>query len=422
MDVGRRTLMAHQRVPRRRDNFGYADKTAGCRRTTHTRRWAKTTDIDIDRGITPPTFPCTLSLDGPPPPSRLLLALTLFFTLTHATVTAYTPTQVVITAAPSQVSGASYTDTGIAAYNAGTLSPPPSSQTPSPSTSKTAVLAMGEILNGRVLLKNLTGITGTTQTPPLPTCIGFWGFLGRAGVRGNETRRPRLAWGLLVVLLRRGSGFIHAAIFLYYLARMPRRPLGRKIKGKSTSPPITYTIARTHAVLSNQTPHAIAPSYPHHARRAESGRALVHTAAHAHTPAPSTRACRYRLGLPWTCVSAHVMRASGLVPCMRCTEYLQSPPTYLNPPLPPIPPLPPLRPPPSSLLFSESRGRLTRTKSSPDACDAVGGIHTYNLRWEGGKFDVEYRGVERGYYGLKNTSNGRLALVVMEFEKPWLKS
>ncbi|KAJ7697569.1 hypothetical protein B0H16DRAFT_1903575 [Mycena metata] len=38
---------------------------------------------------------------GPPPPSRLFLALTLFFTLTHATVTVYTPTQVVFTTAPA---------------------------------------------------------------------------------------------------------------------------------------------------------------------------------------------------------------------------------------------------------------------------------------------------------------------------------
>ncbi|KAJ7729904.1 hypothetical protein B0H16DRAFT_1893699 [Mycena metata] len=38
---------------------------------------------------------------GPSPPSRLFLALTLFFTLTHATVTVYTPTQVVFTTAPA---------------------------------------------------------------------------------------------------------------------------------------------------------------------------------------------------------------------------------------------------------------------------------------------------------------------------------
>ncbi|KAJ7727075.1 hypothetical protein B0H16DRAFT_1894568 [Mycena metata] len=38
---------------------------------------------------------------GPSPPSRFFLAPTLFFTLTHATVTVYTPTQVVFTTAPT---------------------------------------------------------------------------------------------------------------------------------------------------------------------------------------------------------------------------------------------------------------------------------------------------------------------------------
>ncbi|KAJ7727084.1 hypothetical protein B0H16DRAFT_1429173 [Mycena metata] len=173
---------------------------------------------------------------GPPPPSRLFLALTLFLTLTHATVTVYTPTQVVFTTAPA-VSGTPAAYTGVAAYNPGTLSPPP---LPSPtvltnpipinllnsgtpglgvkqkgsflgfsiemsvtnqvlgknstllqvpflnlmanivqragsvmvrvggnSQESAHLVAMGEILNGRVLSKNLTGVTGTTQTPPL---------------------------------------------------------------------------------------------------------------------------------------------------------------------------------------------------------------------------------------------------------------
>ncbi|KAJ7752880.1 hypothetical protein B0H16DRAFT_1723345 [Mycena metata] len=41
---------------------------------------------------------------GPSPPFRLLLGLTLFLSLTHATVTVSTPTQVAFIAAPSQVS------------------------------------------------------------------------------------------------------------------------------------------------------------------------------------------------------------------------------------------------------------------------------------------------------------------------------
>ncbi|KAJ7701023.1 hypothetical protein B0H16DRAFT_1483690 [Mycena metata] len=188
--------------------------------------------------------------------------------------------------APPPPTRASAAYTGVAAYNPGTLAPPPL-PTPAVLTNPIPInlqnsgmpslgvkqkrsflgfIAMGEILNGRVLLENLTGITGTTQTPPLPTCIGFWGFLGRGGVRGNETRRPRLAWGLLVVLLRRGSGFIHTANFLCYLARM----------------------------LPPQTP----PRPP--APAPAPSQVLVHTATHAHTPAPSTRAWRYQLGLPWT--------------------------------------------------------------------------------------------------------------------------
>ncbi|KAJ7752875.1 hypothetical protein B0H16DRAFT_1690894 [Mycena metata] len=61
---------------------------------------------------------------GPSPPARLLLGLTLFLTLTHATVTVYTPTQVAFTTAPA-VSGTPAAYTGVAAYNPGTLSPPP---------------------------------------------------------------------------------------------------------------------------------------------------------------------------------------------------------------------------------------------------------------------------------------------------------
>ncbi|KAJ7752861.1 hypothetical protein B0H16DRAFT_1887039 [Mycena metata] len=61
---------------------------------------------------------------GPSPPFRHCLALTLFLTLTHATVTVYTPTQVVFTTAPA-VSGTPAAYTGVAAYNPGTLSPPP---------------------------------------------------------------------------------------------------------------------------------------------------------------------------------------------------------------------------------------------------------------------------------------------------------
>ncbi|KAJ7706545.1 hypothetical protein B0H16DRAFT_1746905 [Mycena metata] len=108
---------------------------------------------------------------GPSPPSRLLLGLTLFLTLTHATVTVYTPTQVVFTTAPA-VSGTPAAYTGVAAYNPGTLAPPPL-PTPAVLTNPIPInllnIAMGEILNGRVLLKNLTGITGTMQMPPLPT-------------------------------------------------------------------------------------------------------------------------------------------------------------------------------------------------------------------------------------------------------------
>ncbi|KAJ7752856.1 hypothetical protein B0H16DRAFT_1418763 [Mycena metata] len=86
------------------------------------------------------------------------------------------------------------------------------------------LVAMGEILNGRVLSKNLTGVTGTTQTPPLdftpdllymmrniselvnvhwflgiPWWVEFFRFLGRVkGWRGaGDETRPWLAWGLL---------------------------------------------------------------------------------------------------------------------------------------------------------------------------------------------------------------------------------
>ncbi|KAJ7701030.1 hypothetical protein B0H16DRAFT_1705527 [Mycena metata] len=244
---------------------------------------------------------------GPSPPSRLLLGLTLFLTLTHATVIVYTSTQVVFTTAPA-VSGTPAAYTGVAAYNPGTLAPPPSppppsSQTPSPSTSSTAArpawassrrgrswVAMGEIFNGRMLSKNLTGVNRTAQTPPLPTRIGFGHSLvrvglslfRRGGVRGNEMRQPRLAWGLLVILLRRGSGFMHTAIFLYHLARMLRGPLGRKIKGKSAANAPTPTPAPAPAT----TPSRVRSSYTPPRTRTHPRHRLAHAVnVRCHTPA-----------------------------------------------------------------------------------------------------------------------------------------
>ncbi|KAJ7740386.1 hypothetical protein B0H16DRAFT_1567519, partial [Mycena metata] len=123
-------------------------------------------------------------------------------------------------------------------------------------------------------------------------------------------------------------------------------------------PGLTYTIARTHAVLSIQTPHAVAHHAAPHTPRVQYppsytappalapapapaprrvGSVPVHPAPHPHTPAPSTRCMPYGLGLPWTrmscaCASASSPLARQLRPFPAVT--FGAAPAHAPPPLP----------------------------------------------------------------------------------------
>ncbi|KAJ7727064.1 hypothetical protein B0H16DRAFT_1697832 [Mycena metata] len=422
---------------------------------------------------------------GPSPPSRLLLALTLFLTLTQATVTVYTPTQVVFTTTPA-VSGTPAAYTGVAAYNPGTLAPPPL-PTPAVLTNPIPINLQNSGMPGLGVkqksrhgrdpqrahaVEEPDGCQQDDADAPAPNAHWFLGIPWRGGVRGNEMRQPRLAWGLLVILLRRGSGFMHTAIFLHYLARMLRRPLGGKIKGKRRAYlPMSCACASASSPLARQlhpfpvlafaaaSPHAPPPlpvtelrvhmhmmcarRVPRRRRssctgaQADSSRACAAlstrnlpppiSALLSTSPSPSPSLPSSLLPFLLQVYTAKhygilVSKEFGLRDCGGVMQEIKPRKTRIR----------------VRLDSTRGRGRLTRTKSSPDACGAVGGEYIHiiyvgreeikcssaaqNVGLPANRFDVEYRGVERGYYGLKNTSNGSLALVMMEFEKPWLKS
>ncbi|KAJ7740396.1 hypothetical protein B0H16DRAFT_1567553, partial [Mycena metata] len=92
--------------------------------------------------------------------------------------------------------------------------------------------------------------------------------------------RPRATWGV------RGKK-VRTSLFRC----PPSCPSSSSPAPASRTPSPTYTIARTHAVLSNQTPNAVPPSYPPsrtmHPHSSSLVRAFVHSAANAHAPTPA---------------------------------------------------------------------------------------------------------------------------------------
>ncbi|KAJ7706537.1 hypothetical protein B0H16DRAFT_1704396 [Mycena metata] len=369
---------------------------------------------------------------GPSPPSRLFQALTLFFTLTHATSSSPprppspappppTPASQPTTPAPSPPAlptpAVLTNPIPINLLNSGT-----SGLGVKQKGSFLGFIAMGEIFNGRMLSKNLTGVNRTAQTPPLPTRIGFGHSLvrvglslfRRGGVRGNEMRQPRLAWGLLVILLRRGSGFMHTAIFLHYLARMLHRPLGRKIKGKSAANAPTPTPAPAPATTPSRVRSSYTPprtrTHPRH-RLAHAVNVRCHTPArtaastgdgamraHAHDAgtsspraadtAPAQARKRTR---PTEAYHGFGLRDFGGVVRESSCAKLEFAFNWIR--------------------HAGGEGLLGPNPARMRAVQLEG--NTYNLRWEGGN----YVGL-----GMNLQEYQQWKAHMMDFEKPWLKS
>ncbi|KAJ7727095.1 hypothetical protein B0H16DRAFT_1697847 [Mycena metata] len=482
---------------------------------------------------------------GPSPPSRLLLGLTLFLTLTHATVAVYTPTQVVFTTAPA-ISGTPAAYTGVTAYNPGTLAPPPL-PTPAVLTNPIpinlqnagtpglgikqkgsflgfsiemsvtnqvlgknltlqqvpflnlmanivqrtgSVVAMGEILNGRVLSKNPTGVTGTTQTPPLdftPDLLYMIRNISDIPWAGwGAGRRDEAASAGLGPAPRLASSWLWLRAHSHFSA-LPRSNAMWAVREEN------------QRIKRRKRPRAHTRTRP----RTKSGRVLVHTAAtsrhrlaHADTDS-ACRRCAY-LRMSCACASASSPLTRQLRPFPTLT-FAAAPP-HAPPPLPvtelrahmhmtcaqadssracaapstrnlPPPistflshlslpfPLFALLPPPFSSpslvrgvieskwteayrgfglrdfggvcsigFDTRGRRRLTRTKSGLMRAVQLE-RNTYISSMLGGspeKFDVEYRGVERGYYGLKQweariSYDGvfKLEAVVEELRQSW---
>ncbi|KAJ7752864.1 hypothetical protein B0H16DRAFT_1690888 [Mycena metata] len=331
--------------------------------------------------------------------------------------------------APPPPTRASAAYTGVAAYNPGTLAPPP---LPTP-----AVL-----------------------TNPIPINLQNSAMPGLGVKQKSHGRDPQRACAVEEPDGHHGDDADTPAPNVHWFLGIPW-PLGGKSKGKAPQTP--------------PCPPAPAPA---------PSQVLVHTATHAHTPAPSTRAWRYQLGLPWTplarqlhpfpvlafaAASPHAppplpvmelrvhmhMMCARRVPRRRrssCTGVQADSSRAcaalstrnLPPPISALLSTSPSPSPslPSSLLpfllqvytakhygillrasglwwngagnqaaqNSNSRSIGFDTRVGKAYSDQIQpgcvrcswrGIHTYNLRWEGGKFDIEYRGVERGYYGLK---------------------